>query len=94
MPRRKVSSLPCSSGGALRTDCVHVGDCVQVMSQMPEKSVDLVFADPPYNLQLGGELMRPDNSRVDGVDDGWDQFPALVIMINSPQVGCGLCAVF
>ena len=74
MPRRKVSPLPCSSGGALRTDSVYVGDCVQVMSQMPEKSVDLVFADPPYNLQLGGELVRPDNSRVDGVDDGWDRF--------------------
>lgn len=74
MPRRKVSSPLCSSGGALRTDCVHVGDCVQVMEHLPAQSVDLVFADPPYNLQLGGELVRPDNSRVHGVDDGWDKF--------------------
>ncbi|MDG2243244.1 MAG: site-specific DNA-methyltransferase [Rhodospirillaceae bacterium] len=44
------------------------------MNSLPEGSVDLVFADPPYNLQLGGDLARPDNSRVDGVDDAWDQF--------------------
>jgi modification methylase len=41
---------------------------------LPAGSVDLVFADPPYNLQLAGELHRPDNSRVDGVDDDWDKF--------------------
>ncbi|MBF0372331.1 MAG: site-specific DNA-methyltransferase [Alphaproteobacteria bacterium] len=50
------------------------GDCVAHMNALPEKSVDLVFADPPYNLQLGGELLRPNNSRVDGVDDEWDRF--------------------
>ena len=44
------------------------------MAKLPEKSVDLVFADPPYNLQLGGDLLRPDNSKVDAVDDDWDQF--------------------
>ena len=51
-----------------------IGDCVEAMNQLPEKSVDLVFADPPYNLQLGGDLLRPDNSRVDAVDDDWDRF--------------------
>ncbi|MGI8841586.1 MAG: site-specific DNA-methyltransferase [Caulobacteraceae bacterium] len=51
-----------------------VGDCIEAMAGLPEKSVDLVFADPPYNLQLGGELTRPDNSRVDGVGDDWDRF--------------------
>jgi modification methylase len=50
------------------------GDCVQVMATLPEASVDLIFADPPYNLQLKGTLHRPDNSRVDAVDDAWDQF--------------------
>ena len=50
------------------------GDCVEVMNALPENSVDLIFADPPYNLQLRGELHRPDNSRVDAVDDHWDQF--------------------
>ncbi|MBN7786376.1 site-specific DNA-methyltransferase [Ponticoccus gilvus] len=50
------------------------GDCIEVMNSLPEGSVDLIFADPPYNLQLKGELHRPDNSRVDAVDDHWDQF--------------------
>ena len=50
------------------------GDCIEVMNSLPAKSVDLVFADPPYNLQLKGELHRPDNSKVDAVDDAWDQF--------------------
>jgi modification methylase len=53
---------------------VLVGDCVEVMARLPESSVDLVFADPPYNLQLSGDLVRPDNSRVDGVEDAWDKF--------------------
>lgn len=50
------------------------GDCIEVMNALPESSVDLVFADPPYNLQLRGDLHRPDNSKVDAVDDAWDQF--------------------
>ena len=50
------------------------GDCIEVMNSLPEGSVDLIFADPPYNLQLRGDLHRPDNSRVDAVDDHWDQF--------------------
>ena len=55
-------------------DRVIVGDCLSIMAGMPERSVDLIFADPPYNLQLAGDLHRPDNSRVDGVDDAWDKF--------------------
>lgn len=50
------------------------GDCLEALKALPAKSVDLVFADPPYNLQLGGDLHRPDNSKVDAVDDHWDQF--------------------
>ena len=50
------------------------GDCLEQLKTLPSKSVDLVFADPPYNLQLGGDLHRPDNSKVDAVDDHWDQF--------------------
>ena len=50
------------------------GDCVAEMAKLPASSVDLIFADPPYNLQLKGELKRPDDSRVDAVDDAWDQF--------------------
>src|SRR5580704_15560464 len=51
-----------------------LGDCIAEMAKLPAKSVDLVFADPPYNLQLGGDLLRPDNSKVDAVDDDWDRF--------------------
>ena len=51
-----------------------IGDCIELMNALPEKSVDLVFADPPYNLQLGGDLRRSDNSQVDAVTDHWDQF--------------------
>src|SRR6187200_384046 len=51
-----------------------VGDCVAEMAKLAAGSVDLVFADPPYNLQLQGDLKRPDDSRVDAVDDDWDKF--------------------
>ena len=50
------------------------GDCVERMKALPEGCADLVFADPPYNMQLRGELRRPDQSKVDAVDDHWDQF--------------------
>jgi modification methylase len=50
------------------------GDCIEAMRSLPSASVDLVFADPPYNLQLGGDLSRPDGSHVDAVTDHWDQF--------------------
>ncbi len=50
------------------------GDCIHIMKTLPDKSVDLIFADPPYNLQLHNELLRPNQTVVDGVDDEWDQF--------------------
>jgi modification methylase len=50
------------------------GDCVDLMRGLPRESVDLVFADPPYNLQLANKLTRPDQSLVDAVDDDWDKF--------------------
>jgi modification methylase len=59
---------------ALPLNTIIAGDCIEVMNSLPEASVDLIFADPPYNLQLKGDLHRPDNSQVDAVDDAWDQF--------------------
>ncbi|MDE2597040.1 MAG: site-specific DNA-methyltransferase [Sphingomonadales bacterium] len=50
------------------------GDCIEAMRSLPSASVDMIFADPPYNLQLGGDLSRPDGSHVDAVTDHWDQF--------------------
>ena len=59
---------------ANRLDCILHGDCIDVLQTLPEKSVDVVFADPPYNLQLQGDLFRPNLSKVDAVTDTWDQF--------------------
>jgi modification methylase len=65
-PRKNLESLP--------TTEIVVGDCVAEMAKLAPASIDLVFADPPYNLQLQGDLKRPDDSRVDAVDDAWDKF--------------------
>jgi len=72
----KPAAAPKSSG-ALRVlpfDRILSGDCIAAMSTLPEASVDMIFADPPYNLQLEGELHRPNNTKVDAVDDDWDKF--------------------
>jgi modification methylase len=58
----------------LKLDDIIQGDCIEAMRALPEGCADLIFADPPYNLQLKNELRRPDNSKVDAVDDAWDQF--------------------
>ncbi len=55
-------------------DHIYHGDCREVLASLPEQSVDLIFADPPYNLQLRGELRRPNMTRVDAVDEPWDHF--------------------
>src|SRR5467141_4830908 len=65
-PRTQFESDPSSR--------IVIGDCVAEMSKLPAASVDLVFADPPYNLQLKGDLKRPDESHVDAVNDDWDKF--------------------
>ena len=49
-------------------------NCISFMENIPEESVDLIFADPPYNLQLNNELLRPNNSKVEGVKEEWDKF--------------------
>lgn len=56
---------------------IHQGDCIEIMASLPAGCVDTVFADPPYNLQLGGDLKRPDESAVDAVTDDWDKFDNL-----------------
>ena len=61
----------------LLLDQVLVGDSIAMLRRLPPASVHAIFADPPYNLQLKGELRRPDESVVDGVDDAWDRFPDL-----------------
>ncbi len=68
LPRRPVVM------GAAPRDAIIIGDCIEELEKLPASSVDLVFADPPYNLQLESSLSRPDQSLVDAVDDEWDKF--------------------
>jgi modification methylase len=58
----------------LPLDTILPGDCLEILATLPENSVDLVFADPPYNLQLQNDLYRPNQTKVDAVDDDWDKF--------------------
>ena len=73
-----MARMPKGAGSTgLPVDRIIAGDCTEAMNTLPEKSVDLVFADPPYNLQLKQDLYRPNNSRVDGVNNDWDSFATL-----------------
>jgi len=74
---------------ALPLNQILPGDCIEVMNSLPEGSVDLIFADPPYNLQLKGDLHRPDNSRVNAVDDAWDQFASFAAYDKFTQAWLG-----
>ena len=56
---------------------IYNGDCIDILKELPEKSADLIFADPPYNLQLKQELYRPNQTKVEGVDDNWDKFSSV-----------------
>ena len=69
--RRAASAA--GAGGPM-VNRVLVGDCLRELGKLASGSVDLVFADPPYNLQLERDLLRPNNTVVDGVDDAWDKF--------------------
>src|ERR1700743_1338976 len=75
-PRAVSQSLSRTSSDSAHRESMQiaVGDCVAAMSKLAAGSVDLVFADPPYNLQLQGDLKRPDDSHVDAVNDDWDKF--------------------
>src|SRR5467141_5310547 len=73
-PRVGLQVIPEVAQPSRSTPQILYGDCVAELAKLPAGSVDLVFADPPYNLQLQGDLKRPDDSRVDGVDDDWDKF--------------------
>src|SRR5262249_21094046 len=74
VPRRGAPSRAPRFFSESATPRIVVGDCVAELAKLPTETVDLVFADPPYNLQLQSDLKRPDDSRVDAVDDDWDKF--------------------
>ncbi|AKR54509.1 Modification methylase [Devosia sp. H5989] len=71
---RNTASAVADGEARLPIDTILVGDCIDHMNALPAGSVDLIFADPPYNLQLAEGLTRPDQSKVDAVDDDWDKF--------------------
>jgi len=71
---RQAAGLAAAEGAVLPLDTILIGDCIEHMNALPAGSVDLIFADPPYNLQLEQSLTRPDQSKVDAVDDDWDKF--------------------
>ena len=71
---RRLDDLSSSAASDQWLDTILKGDCVAALERLPENSVDVIFADPPYNLQLDGDLHRPDQSKVNAVDDAWDQF--------------------
>jgi len=71
---RHPAVLPAGANPVLPFNQILLGDCIERLDRLPAACVDLVFADPPYNLQLEGTLSRPDQSVVDGVDDAWDKF--------------------
>lgn len=60
--------------GPFELNQIYQGDCIELLKKVPDNSVDLIFADPPYNLQLNSDLFRPNQTKVDGVNDLWDKF--------------------
>jgi modification methylase len=76
---RSPARAPSKKRKELELDTIIEGDCIAAMEQIPDKSVDMIFADPPYNLQLQGDLFRPEGGRVDAVDDDWDKFDSLAV---------------
>jgi len=74
-----AAARPCTD---LPLNRILQGNCIELMNSLPEKSVDVIFADPPYNMQLKGELHRPDNSHVSAVNDAWDKFDSFDIYDN------------
>ena len=78
--------------GRLPLNEIIVGDCIEELAKLPPQCIDLVFADPPYNLQLATELLRPNNTRVDGVDNDWDKFGSFAAYDDFTGGGSGPAA--
>jgi len=93
--KRSAKSTGNKSTGKVRPVCVDeilLGDCIERLKELPDESVDLVFADPPYNLQLERDLLRPNNnSRVDGVHQAWDKFDSFEAYDRFTRAWLGQC---
>ena len=73
-PLHPIDDVPTARAKAAFRNTIIKGDCVAALDRLPDQSADMIFADPPYNLQLEGALHRPDQSKVDACDDDWDRF--------------------
>jgi modification methylase len=89
--KSKPAKSEAASAPSLPLDKVLLGDCLKHLKKLPDESVDLVFADPPYNLQLDRELLRPNNTRVDGVDNDWDKFDSFAAYDKFSRAWLGEC---
>ncbi len=82
-PMAKTAKVPSRAKVVAKPDLplnqILRGDCIEEMRRLPTASVDMIFADPPYNLQLGGDLFRPEGGRVDAVDNDWDKFDTFAV---------------
>jgi len=89
--QRVPTGLRVGLGRAVPANRVLLGDCLEELARLSDGSVDLVFADPPYNLQLERELLRPNNTVVDGVDDAWDKFSSFAEYDRFSRAWLGEC---
>jgi modification methylase len=89
-PRRAPRLSP-EVSAPLQLDRILLGDCVAALEKLPAHCIDLVFADPPYNLQLQNDLRRPDDSKVDAVDDDWDQFASFTAYDDFTRAWLAAC---
>ena len=89
--KRSTKSINKHVSGKDVLNKILIGDCVEELAKLPANSVDLVFADPPYNLQLGGDLLRPNNSSVDGVHQDWDRFSSFTTYDNFTRAWLKAC---
>ncbi len=91
MVQRRRRASGAGNSRKLAVNRVIEGDCLEALRGLPDECVDLVFADPPYNLQLDRELLRPNNTRVDGVDDAWDKFDSFAAYDQFSRAWLGEC---
>ena len=88
MPSTGTNGTKCiSDANATKRNVILNGDCIEQLTALPDGCVDVIFADPPYNLQLAGELTRPNNSRVDGVDDALSRLEYVLAAAHDSRDG-------
>ena len=83
-----MSEQLANKGYSLPLNKIIKGNCIKLMKTFPNNSIDVIFADPPYNLQLKNNLSRPDSTKVNGVTEDWEGSIVSKSMISLPTIGC------